>query len=324
MIRKLAVLAVTIAGLAISMPARAGIVFWQTSSDNGGALFGSSDSIRDSSGAMLITLDQTYNVCAVNMKIYRASTAVAGVSAVLTIIQPTTSVYPETGTIVAISKVLETTIPLDPGSGYTEYTKFDLDLARADGSGCKTLQKGVLYSFVYTRDVLVAGTSPLFARNRSTDQYAYSNEHKKTGTGSWSSHYPYETIMQLEGLYVGDTAEKFGLFGDLFTIATTTIARTDTLYSSLTTKVPFGYWTELTNAVEGITTSTPSNFQMQFYMDATTSHLSFPSSTIDVTDSFDAIPQNVRDWARGGAIAFLMIELWAYIYGVVRDLFKPI
>jgi len=324
MIRKLAVLAATIAGLAISMPAWAGIVFWQTTGDNGGALFGSSDAVRDASGAMLITLDQTYNVCSVNFKIYRSGAAVAGVSAVLTIVQPITAVYPETGAIIGIAKVLETDIPLDPGSGYTQYTRFNFDLASGDGSGCKTLQKGVLYSFVYTRDVLVAGTSPLLARNRSTDQFSYSSEHKKTGTGSWSSHYPYETIMQLEGLYVGDTAEKFGLLGSLFVPATSTISRLNGLSGDFMDRVPLGYYYALKEQALLLSTSTPSDFVWYFYMDGSETLLPYPTSTINLTDAFEAIPQNIRDWAKLGALAYMMIIFWRYILDVKDDLFKKV
>jgi len=309
-LRSLAVGFAVCLSLFLAGPVSAGVIWFQTTSDNGGALFGSSDPARDAAVAMQITFPESYNVCEVLFKLYRATTAQAGVSAVLTIYQPQDTFLPESGTIVSIVKVLESTIPLDPGSGYSQYTTFDLDLAKDDGSGCKLLQKDVLYSFVLTRDVLKAGSSPLIARNRSTDQFAYSNEYKKNGSGAWSSHYPYETIMMVGGDYKGTMAQDFGLLGDLFFPADDSWDRWAGQLDTIQSKVPWGYYYLVKNEIAELSTSTPTDWVISYAPPG------YATMTMNITDLYESAPADLRNWGRYGMILYIWIETMIHLIGL--------
>lgn len=324
MIRKLAILFAVVGIFAITQPANAGIVFWQTTNDNSSSAFGGDGPTYNRSIGNFVTMQESYMVCSVNYKLYRSGVADAGVSAVLTIYQSDSSIFPEYGTIVAIARVLESDLPAYPGAGpWTTYTQFNFDLAKGDGSGCKLLQDNVSYFFKLTRDVYKAGSNPLQVRDRTTDQYTYSNEMSQIG-GSWASAYPREVIMQIDGRHVGATAEEMGLLGTLFIPATSTIARLNGLSGDFNSRVPMGYYYALRDQALLLSTSTPSDFEWYFYMEGSETLLPYPTTTINITDRFDEIPQNLKDWAKGGALAYMMIVFWRYVLDVKDDLFKKV
>ena len=304
-------------------PAKANIIWFETTSSNGNGLFGSSDALRDSELAMEVTLPTAYTVCNVRFLLYREAAAVPGVTVTLTVHRSYTSIAPDFLSFVEVeSSILETTIPANPGGAgpWTTYTNFDFTLGdpEYDYTGCIYLRANVLYSFILKRSALVAGSSPLSARNRSTDQFAYSNEWKKSGVGLWASHYPYETIMRIEGIYAGAPAEDEAVLRYLFVPNQASLDMWTDQLDDLESRVPWGYFYLMRDELFSITTTTQDlYFEFTEEGDALTP-VGETIISMNVTDLYENIPQNVRDWSAFALYCFLWIEAIGFAMDTYR------